>query len=99
MKEPEILTFPDFAKKYCSRQDCTVQNLENVLRLQKQQYNPDGWMMLECQVMDSSLFGSLVILPYGPRNSWKQVPQIPVSPRGLASDTSVVIAILPNQLF
>jgi hypothetical protein len=57
----------------------------------------DGWMLLECQVMDGSRLGSLTILPYGPNNTFARVPDHPISPRGLASDMSVVVGVLPAE--
>lgn len=33
----------------------------------------------------------------GPNNTFKQPPDHPVSPRGLASDMSVVVALLPYK--
>jgi len=92
---PELL-FAEFAAKYCEKQEQTPEGLKDILDGQRQRYNPTGWMMLECQMLDSSRMGSLVILPYGPNNTYKTVPDHPISPRGLASDMSVVVAILPN---
>lgn len=89
------MKFPQFAAKYCERQEQTPDGLEAVLSEQKKRFKPDGWMLLECQMMDSSRFMTLTILPYGPNNTYKTVPDHPVSPRGLASDMSVVVAILP----
>lgn len=91
------LSFVDFAGRYCGRQQSTPDKLLRILREQKKKYQPVGWMLLECQVMDSSRMGSLTILPYGPNNSLKSPPAQPFSPRGLASDTSVVIALLPAE--
>ncbi len=89
------LSFDEFAKRYCERQDAEPEGLRMVLAAQKQRYQPDGWMLLECQTMDSSRMGSLVILPYGPKNTYQVPPTRPVSPRGLASDMSMVVALLP----
>lgn len=88
------LTFDEFARRYCERQECEPDALKATLNAQKLRYAPTGWMLLECQVMDSSRMGSLVILPYGPSNTWKEPPTRPISPRGLASDMSTVAAIL-----
>jgi hypothetical protein len=87
--------FGDFAAEYCSRQEATIQGLRQVLMEQIQRFNPDGFVLLECQMLDSSLCGSYTILPYGPNNTLKSVPTHPVSPRGLASDMSVVKMLLP----
>lgn len=91
----ETLSYDAFAAKYCERQESTPDELKEVLRAQKARFSNDGWMLLECQMMDSSRLGSLAILPYGPNNTYHAVPNHPVSPRGLASDMSVVIAVLP----
>lgn len=93
---PPNLTFTEFAAKYCERQMMTPDVLKSVLEGQK--FNglpPDGWMLLECADMSSSRFASLTILAYGPNNTYKSPPTHPISPRGLASDMSVVVALLP----
>jgi hypothetical protein len=54
-------------------------------------------MLLECVDLSSSRLGSYVILPYGPRNTYKEPPTKPISPRGLASDMSIVVAILKSE--
>lgn len=70
-------------------------SVELAQRLQQQadKYQPDGWVLLECHVLDSSSLGQLAILPFGPNNTLKVVPDGPVSPRGSASDMSVVVAV------
>lgn len=94
---PDVLTFDEFAKRYCERQDSTREQLLNTLQSHRQRFNPTGWMLLECQVLDSSRLGSYTILPYGPHNTFKEPLTRPVSPRGLASDISVVVALLLNN--
>lgn len=86
--------FGDFAARYCERQEQTIAGLREILKAQIERFKPDGFMLLECQMMDSSLLGSLTILPYGPNNTYKAVATHPISPRGLASDMSVVVALL-----
>ena len=88
------MTFNEMATLYCERQVNTVEGLRSTLLKQKMLFSPDGWMLLECQQMDSSRFASVVILPYGPNNTYKEPPDHPISPRGLASDMSVVIGVL-----
>lgn len=95
MKDAPTLTFDQFAAKYCERQEQTPEGLRAVLAAQKARYQPEGWFMLECEMMGSSWLGSLTILPYGPNNTWKTPPDHPVTPRGLASDMSCVCALLP----
>lgn len=84
----------EFAEQYCARQMSEPDELLERLRGQKLTYQPTGWFMLECQQMNSRHFGEYTILPYGPHNTFKDVPSKPVSPRGLASDTSVVVAVM-----
>ncbi len=91
----EQMPFSVFAEKYCERQQSTPEKLLDILRSQLAQYQCDGWFMGEAALMDSSWFGSRVIVPYGPNNTFKTIPDHPFSPRGLASDTSVVIGFLP----
>lgn len=93
------LTFPDFAAKYCERQQQTPEGLRAIFTRQKELYNPKGWMLLECEQFDSSRFASFTILPYGGTATYKDVPDHPISPRGLASDMSVVVALLPVENF
>jgi hypothetical protein len=91
----ETLTFPQFAARYCERQEQTPEGLLEILRDRVQHYCPDGFMLLECQMLDSSSLGELTIMPVGPNNTYKTVPAHPVSPRGLASDMSVAKYWLP----
>lgn len=93
------LTFAAFATKYCERQESTPPALHATLAAQRTRYDPTGWFMLEAQLLDSSYMGSLVILPYGPNNTFKTIPTHPVSPRGLASDTSVAVAYTLAESF
>ncbi len=85
------MTWPDFAARYSKTQDETPEGLAKRLTAQIQTYVPDGFFLAEAQLLDSSWFGTVVILPFGPRNTFKTVPEHPFSPRGLASDTSVAI--------
>lgn len=95
--KPEVLTEDEFVKRYCARQQSTPEELRATLQAQREKFDPDGWMLLECVVLDSSRIGSYTIMPYGPRNSCTTPPTTPVSPRGLASDLSVVVALLLNH--
>jgi len=61
-------------------------------------FHPCGWFMLECQVLDSSMAGQRVVLPYGGLSTVATPPAI-MSPRGLASDMSVTIAVLPYERY
>jgi hypothetical protein len=95
--KPEILTADEFVKRYCERQDVTPEDFRDTLVKQREKFDPDGWMLLECIVLDSSYLGSYTVLPYGPANTFKEPITRPVSPRGLASDISVVVALLLNH--
>lgn len=91
---PEILTFAVFTTRYCERQQMTVGRLREILLAQKEIFQPEGWMLLECAMLDSSRCGMYTILPYGPNNRYKTPPTNPMSPRGLASDMSQVVALV-----
>jgi hypothetical protein len=91
------MTFDELAGQYCERQEQTPAGLLHVLHGQQRKYRPEGWMLLECAMLDSSRLGELVILPYGPRNTFKEKladGQV-ISPRGLVSDMSVMIGYMP----
>ena len=94
MAKPESLSFADFAARYCARQVQTPDGLRAVLREQRERYSPEGWVLLECQMLDGSRCGEYTVVAYGPQNTWKAPPTGPVSPRVLASDMSVVVATL-----
>lgn len=91
------LTFDEFARRYCERQEQTPEGLRAVLEDQVKLWHPDGWALLECVTLDGSRLGELVIVPYGKNNTWKVPPDKPVSPRGLASDMSVVVAVMDRS--
>lgn len=93
----ETLTFDEFASRYCERQEQTPDGLKDILLKQRALYHPVGFMLLECRQFDSSRFASLTILPYGPNNTYHDIPDHPLSPRGLASDMSIVVAVLPVE--
>lgn len=93
----ENLTYKEFAGRYCERMENTPRDLYATLEGQQRQWQPIGWMLLECQDLASSRLGHYVILPYGPNNTYKEPPTRPISPRGLASDMSVVVAILKTE--
>lgn len=82
------MTWADFSARYCKSQEETPEGLSARLAKQIEVYEPDGFFIAEAQL---SWFGTVVILPFGPRNTFKTVPEYPFSPRGSASDTSVAI--------
>jgi hypothetical protein len=91
------MTWADFSARYCKSQEETPEGLATRLQGQIARYEPDGFFMAEAQLFDSSWFGTVVILPFGPRNTFKTVPDHPFSPRGLASDTSVAIGFIDTK--
>ena len=88
------LTFDQLAAKYCERQQSTPEKLKCALLDIKRRCAPIGFMLLECHQLDSSFIGQLTVLAYGPNNTYKETPANPISPRGLASDMSVVVGVL-----
>ena len=89
-----MTTFQEFAKPYCETQEQTPEGLREVLVEQRERYQPDGWILLQFVDLSSRRLGQHVILPYGPRNTFKEVPTGIVHPYGLASDSSEVVATL-----
>lgn len=59
-----------------------------------ERYKPVGFILLECQMLDSSSLGQLTVLPYGPNNTLKAIPDGPMSPKGMASDMAIVVSSL-----
>lgn len=88
------MTRDEMVRAYVARQDTTVEHLNAKLDDLIQRYDPDGFILLECQMFNSSRMGDLTILPFGPRNTFKVPPSHPVSPRGLASDMSTVVGVV-----
>ena len=90
----EQISFDELARRYCERQENTPPGLRETLVAQRQKFEPDGWLLLQCVVLDSSRLGEYVILPYGGRATVKEIPAEGklLSPRGLASDLSEVVA-------
>lgn len=87
-------TVDEFIHAYAGDHEQAAEHLKEALASTAEKFNPDGWMLLECQVLDSSYMGQTVVLPYGGDATHKTVPGHPISPRGLASDMSVVIGTL-----
>lgn len=92
-----MTTFQEFAKPYCDTQIQTPEGLREVLVAQRKLYQPDGWFLLRFVDLSSSRIGQHVILPYGPRNTFKAVPEGIVHPYGLASDSSEVVAVIATD--
>lgn len=87
------MTWKEFSEAYCETQMQSPKGLGVALDDVITRYNPDGFMLLECVVLDSSLLGQRVILPFGGSATWKELPKEGqcISPRGLASDMSQVV--------
>jgi len=92
--KPKELTWVECVGLFCGTQDCTPLQLAGDLDRQRKKFNPTGWVLLECQQLDSRYMGTHTMAPFGPTNTFKEPPTRPVSPRGLSSDMSVVIGIL-----
>lgn len=94
----EQLTFQEFARRYCERQDSTPESLRETLLAQKERFKPDGWILIQCVVLDSSRLGDFVILPYGGDATLKEIPPKDklFSPRGLCSDLSKTVAFVSS---
>lgn len=60
-------------------------------------YAPDGFLIAECQDLSSSHMGERIVLPYGGKATLPAPPTGLFSPRGLASDMSVVIATIETK--
>jgi hypothetical protein len=91
----KTITWKELSNTFCSRHKVTEKWLLERLNTQREIYHPKGWMLVECEVLDSSRLGELLIIPYGGNGTaFDEVPDHPFSPRGLASDISVIIGIL-----
>ena len=91
------MNWSEFATRYCETQEATPEGLVETLRDRVARFTPEGFFLAECQMMDSSRLGDTIILPFGPNNTFKSVPETPFSPRGLASDTSSAIGYIAAQ--
>lgn len=85
------MTWEEFANAYCETQLQTPEGLRDALQTVNHRFKPDGFLIAECKMMDSSQAGQRIILPYGGNATLKEPPSGPFSPRGVASDMSVVI--------
>jgi len=86
------VTLDEILRRYCERQDATADGVSVRLSAIASTMEVSGWMLLECAMLDGSRLGELTILPFGPGCTFKAIPGHPVSPRGLASDMSTVVA-------
>lgn len=91
---PKKMTWDEFSGEYCKRQEQTPNRLAMILESQIQGYESKGFMLLECQQLDSSRIGQYTILGFGGNHSYASIPDHPISPRGLASDMSVCVGYI-----
>ena len=89
------MSFGELAEKYCERQDSDPPSLLMVLQAQRANFSPDGWMLLENPLLDSSQRGRLYVLAYGPNNTCRTLMETPFTINGLASGTVCAIGHLP----
>lgn len=90
----ELLNRESLIARYAAGSNVPAESVAERLWQQEMDYQPDGWMLLQCAYLSGAAHaGELSILPYGPKNTYKEIPETPISPRGLASDMSVVIAV------
>jgi len=90
----KTLGWDEFAALYCATQEQTPEGLASLLRSNAKTFQPEGFLIAECQVLGSR-WPPRIILPYGGSATLPSPPEGFFSPRGLASDQSVVIALLP----
>ena len=95
----KTMTWREFRRLYCDTQVATPSILRGDLEEKIKEFQPEGFVLLRCEMFGSYYFGQHTILPYGPNNTFKAPPDHPISPRGLASDMSVVVGILPINEF
>lgn len=102
MRHPQThekeITFNEMVKRYCERQECEPADLIERLNKQIAEYEPHGFLLMRCIVLDSSRLGDRCIIPYGPNNTVKEVPSRCFSPRGLCSDISEVEGVYIREL-
>ena len=96
----ENLSFKDFAARYCETQESTPEKLAEIFKKQTSKFEPTGWFLSVCQDMGSSRLGNQVILPYGPNNSYKEIPANGlVRPHEGSGCTYTVVAVLSRESF
>lgn len=84
----------EFAQLYCERNDSTEEELIEALRVNTGTYQPMFFALMECQMLGSHQLGQRTIVPVGGAATWQNLPDKPVSLRGLASDMSSMIAFI-----
>lgn len=84
------LTLEDLVAAYTATQDTTPEALTHRLNSIQVLQQPAGFMLLRYCDLSSSRIGQHVILPYGPNNTYKVLPEANhiFHPLGLASDSA-----------
>lgn len=95
---PPKLEFDVLARRFCENGP-TPRDLLTAMQTTKEKYPTTvGWLLFQCQMMDSSKFGMRVLKPYGPEgHTFTEVPILPVSLDGSASGTFTVIGTFPVE--
>ena len=93
------ISHEEMIRRYVEHQDNTPEGTRLAMTaVERERPWAQGWMLLECHVLDGSRLGELTLLPYGPGCTFMTPPDHPVSPRGLASDMSVVVAVAEGRV-
>lgn len=67
--------------------------MNEIMENQIARNKPDGFMLVRCELLDSSLMGAQWVLPFGPFNTYKEPPDHPFSVYGTASSMVCVKAV------
>lgn len=90
---PNTLTLDALVQEYLTRQEGDPASVRAQLDAMHDRFQSRGVLLLECQMLGSSRLGEYTLVAFGPRNTLKDVPAHPVSPRGLASDMATVKSV------
>lgn len=86
-------TKEEIVRLFCQTQVAEPADVLARLAVIEDKYSPEGFVLLENQLLDATRCGHRYILPFGPSNSMKSVPSHPFSIDGNASGTVVAIAV------
>lgn len=90
---PNTLTLDAMVQEYLTRQEGDPAEVRAQLDSFHSLFQSRGVVLLECQMLGSSKLGEYTLVAFGPRNTLKDIPAHPISPRGLASDMATVKAV------
>lgn len=93
--EVEQITQTEIVSRYAETQQCSKEKLNKLLSQHREKYKPTGFLLLRCEGVGSPYFGLKEIIPFGPNHKVKEIPNHPISPRGLESDMSTIEAWTP----